>query len=213
MVRTFRDARQWMQLGTSMFTEAVASLSDADLDESSGLPEWTRRTLVSHVAANADAIGNLVHWAATGDETPMYATPDERAAGIERGSRLPARELRAWLLSSAERLNHAMDALDEARWAHSVVTAQGRTVPATELPWMRSREVMVHTVDLAAGTGFADLPAEFLVALQLDIVTKRGEVAQATGSLADVTAWLAGRRYVDVVSPTGAPLAPLEPWL
>ena len=32
--------------------------------------------------------------------------------------------------------------------AAEVVTAQGRTVPATEIPWLRAREVYVHVVDL-----------------------------------------------------------------
>jgi maleylpyruvate isomerase len=47
------------------------------------LPEWTRQHLVAHVAATADALGNLVRWAATDQRMPMYATPEERAALAE----------------------------------------------------------------------------------------------------------------------------------
>ena len=50
-----------------------------------------------------------------------------------------------------------------------MVTAQGRTVAATEIPWMRTREVAVHAVDLAAGVDFEDLPEELCLALITDI--------------------------------------------
>ena len=51
-----------------------------------------------------------------------------------------------------------MDALPSEQWEAEVVTAQGRTVPASETPWMRAREVMVHAVDLGTGVTF-DRPA------------------------------------------------------
>jgi maleylpyruvate isomerase len=85
MARTFEDAREWMSRGFELFSGAALRLGEAEMNEPSLLPGWTRRHVVSHVAANADALSNLVHWAATGEPTPMYASPDERAAGIERG--------------------------------------------------------------------------------------------------------------------------------
>lgn len=54
-------------------------------------------------------------------------------------------------------------------WQAEVVTAQGRAVPAAETPWMRSREMLVHAVDLGTGLAFADLPDAFLAALRADI--------------------------------------------
>jgi maleylpyruvate isomerase len=131
--------------------------------------------VAAHVAANADALGNLVQWAATGTPTPMYASAEERAAGITEGSRQPGSRLLDWLRLSANALEEAMDRLDETQWNAKVVTAQGRTVPATEIPWMRAREVCVHAVDLDNGVTFADLPADFLAALCDDIVAKRGD--------------------------------------
>lgn len=74
MSRTFEDARRWAQLGTALFVQA-ADLGDTGMDAPSTLPGWTRKHLVAHIAANADALGNLVHWAATGDRTPMYSSP------------------------------------------------------------------------------------------------------------------------------------------
>ncbi|NDZ80207.1 maleylpyruvate isomerase family mycothiol-dependent enzyme [Streptomyces sp. SID10853] len=235
MPRTFDDARSWAQLGTGLFIRA-ADLHDAGLDGPSTLPGWTRKHLVAHIAANADALGNLVHWAATGEHTPMYASPEERAAGIERGAVLPAGELTAWLRRSATGLAASMSALSDEQWQSPVVTAQGRTVPATELPWMRSREVCVHAIDLGTGPTFADLPAGFLAALCDDVAAKRakdggpalileaagtgarwelpgeGEPTVLTGALHDITAYLTGREHA-LTAPGGGPAPALTRWL
>ena len=96
----------WAHEGTKLFLDAVA-LTTAPTQR---LPGWTRRHLVAHVAANAEALGNLVHWAATGIPTPMYSSPEARAAGIDRGLAMtPGRARRvapalgsdAWLPASA----------------------------------------------------------------------------------------------------------------
>lgn len=215
-MRTPADGRRWMDRGTALFLDIVADLDDADLDADSALPGWTRRHLVAHVAANADAIGNLVQWAATGVERPMYASAQDRVAGIERGAAMPARELVSWLRGSVESLAEAMDRLTAEQWASPVRTAQGRIVPATETPWMRAREVCVHAVDLAVAPGqggvtFADLPDDFNRALCDDIRAKRAmaelPTAVADAPLAEVTAWLSGRPH----TLAGAPA--LGPWL
>ncbi|WP_328869574.1 maleylpyruvate isomerase family mycothiol-dependent enzyme [Streptomyces sp. NBC_00287] len=220
MTRTLDDARRWARLGTELFLKA------ADLDGDSALPGWSRRHVVAHVAANADALGNLVHWAATGEPTPMYSSPEERAAGIEKGARLPEAELLAWLRQSADSLATGMDDLTDGQWRAEVVTAQGRTVQAAELPWMRAREVCVHAVDLANGVSFADLPADFLTALCDDVVAKRaaapgpavslrapgaawelpgnGEAALVTGELPTLAAYLTGREAIPSAPTLGA---------
>jgi len=205
--RSFDDARRWMRDGTKLLLEAVADLGAAELAAPSLLPGWSRAHVVSHVAANADALGNLVHWARTGEETPMYASAEERAAGIERGTQLSAEELLGWLRTGAEALEEAMAALTDVQWQHPVVTAQGRTVPATETPWMRSREVCVHVVDLATGVRFGDLPTDFLEALVAEISAKRELTSLPDGPLPEVAAWLAGRPH----SLSDAP--ELGPWL
>lgn len=230
------DARRWMEHGTQLFLSGVDGLDDVGVAAPSGLPGWSRRHLLAHVAANAEALGNLVHWAETGEETPMYASSDARARGIEEGSQLPAATLLAWPRSSAEKLDAAMGSLSDEQWTQLIVTAQGRTVPATEIPWMRAREVCVHAVDLGTGVTFADLPADFLVALGNDIVGKRGAVPgvalriEATdasvawdlpgadapvgvaGPLADLVAYLSGRAH-DLSTTDGSPVPALPAWL
>jgi maleylpyruvate isomerase len=209
MARSLADARRWMEEGSKLFVDAVTGLPEEEYDAPSILPGWTRRHLLAHVAANADALGNLVHWAASGEETPMYASPEERAAGIERGTRMTAAALTEWLVRSSSALVDSMSRLSERQWQAEVVTAQGRTVPATELPWLRSREILVHAVDLDRGVTFADLPDDFLEALVDDIRAKRKLDASALphGSLPEVAAWLAGRPH------TLADASELGPWL
>jgi maleylpyruvate isomerase len=229
------DARRWTRDGTTLFL-AEADLDEAALGAPSALPGWTRRHLLAHVAANAGALGNLVHWAATGEPTPMYSSPDARAAGIERGALLPADELGAWLRRSAQTLDDAMTALSDEQWQAPVLTAQGRTVPATEVPWLRAREVYVHGVDLATGLSFGDLPGGFLTALCGDVIAKRGtgpgpamllqavdsggqwelpgrdEVVRLAGPLAEITAYLTGRAH-KLTTAGGEPAPVLGPWL
>ncbi|MFA3872567.1 maleylpyruvate isomerase family mycothiol-dependent enzyme [Streptomyces sp. MMCC 100] len=205
--RTPADARAWADIGTRLLLDAVADLDEAAFAAPSALPDWTRKHLVAHVAANADALGNLVHWAATGEPTPMYASPGERAAGIARGPSLSAGELRSWLTGSAEQLAAALGRLTGEQWQHEVVTAQGRTVPATELAWMRAREVCVHAVDLSTGLTFADLPDGFLAALADEIRDRRRLTELPDGPLPEVTAWLAGRPHSLADAPR------LGPWL
>lgn len=236
MSRTPTDARRWMDQGTDLLLAAVARLGHDDLDAPTLLVDWNRRQLLAHVAANAEAVGNLVDWAATGVENPMYASPQSRAEGIEQGARREAGDLLAWVASSAATLATAMDALDGAQWQHEVVTAQGSTVPATEVPWMRSREVAVHAVDLAVGTTFDDLPADFLAALCDDVVGKRngapavavrlvatdtegawelrgpGAPVTVEAPLADLTAYLTGRPVALTTADGGAAPA-LPAWL
>ena len=222
--------------GSRLFLGSVARLDDASLSGSTGLPGWTGREVVAHVAANAAALMNLTHWAATGVETPMYSSPEQRTSDIESGARLLPSELREWVRRSADELAASLSDLSDIQWTQQVRTAQGRLVPASEIPWMRAREVMVHAVDLDPGRSFAELPHPFLLALIDDIVVRRGsfadhpallitvngggtwtigETADATkveGSAAEVAAYLAGRPGADVTTAIGIPPS-IPPWL
>jgi len=236
MTRTLADSRRWMRDGTELLLLSVATLDHEQLVAQSALPGWARRHLVAHLAANADAVGNLVRWAATGEPTPMYASLEERAAGIEQGSRRAGDELSEWLRSSAEKLEAAMSSLTAKQWRAQVRTAQGRTVEAAEVPWMRAREIWVHAVDLATGISFDDLPADFLTELCTDVIGKRGAGAgpalvlepddrtqrwelpgdgaavRLGGPLAELAAYLTGRPH-RLTAADGGPAPVLSPWL
>lgn len=221
----------WWAAGEEHLASALGRLTDEELDGSSLLPGWTRHRLLAHVARNADALVNLLTWAGTGVETPMYASDDARTAGIDSAAALAPAQLRAEVLASVVRLAAAVDTLPEDAWAHEVRTAQGRTVPATEVPWMRSREVWVHAVDLDAGVGFDEVPEDVAAALVddvfrmwdrrehvPDVVMFAGDRTWGTGALAvsgelpAVLAWVTGRSAGADLTADG-PLPVLPAWL
>jgi maleylpyruvate isomerase len=226
--RTLADNLRWMTQTTVLF-RSEASLSPSRLAEDSLLPGWTRAHVVAHVAANASALLNLCHWAQTGQPSPMYASPSARTDGIEEGSRLSAGELSAWLDRATGQLEETMAKMTASQWQNPVVTNAGRTVPATEIPWMRTRETAVHSVDLGTGVTFGELPAALLTALCDDVVARRGPgtgltlaatdapgtwhlaaegpAVSVSGPLAEVTAYLTGRPHQLEQAPV------LAPWL
>jgi maleylpyruvate isomerase len=207
----------WVQDGTARFHAGLARLPDQALNDPSLLPGWTRRHLIAHVAANADALGRLAYWARTGEERRMYASPAQRAAEIEVGAARPAADLRHWVADSDAQLAEDMARLSAAAWRAPVITAQGRTVPATEIPWLRAREAYVHAVDLDAGLTFADMPGEFLAALLDDVAARRS--AQGTSPALTLTAadtgaaWHVSGTGSGDASPVTAPLPVLAAWL
>ena len=81
--------RGWVGHGTDLLLRTLRTLPDADLDGPSALPGWTRRYLLAHLVANADALRNLAAWARTGVETPMYASPAQRERDIATGAPWP----------------------------------------------------------------------------------------------------------------------------
>lgn len=156
--------------GSAYFEKQLGECSDAELDGATLLPGWTRRDVAAHVGFNAVAIGRLAEWAGTGVPTPMYESVEERNREIERGATLDPAALRALVSGSAARLDAQWRDLPENAWANMVRTIQGREVPASETVWMRTREVWVHAVDLAAGGSFTEIPAEVLERILGDIV-------------------------------------------
>lgn len=194
------STRAWMDTSTELFLKQVTALTDEQFAQPSGLPGWSRAHVVAHVHYNAQALRRLLHWARTGERSPMYHSSEQRNTEIAEGATLPANKLRTLVRESAEALAADCDALPEHCWQHEVVTAQGRTVPASETLWMRTREAAVHTIDLNTGIGFTDLPDELNAALVTDAVAKRC----GKGEAAALAEWLTGRT-------TTAP--GLGPWL
>jgi maleylpyruvate isomerase len=161
----------------------------------------------------------------------MYPSTGAREAQIEETAGLPDDALRAEVLAATERLAGAVLTLPVEAWSAPVRTAQGREVPAAEVPWMRCREVWVHAVDLDAGGSFADIPEDVLAALVDDVFRRwdardqvpdvavfAGDREWGTGALAvagtlpAVTAWLTGRSSGAGLQADG-PLPELAPWL
>ena len=172
-------ALAWWRDGEQALRATVGAIPDAALDQPSRLPGWTRQTLLAHVTRNADALVNLLAWASTGVPTPMYASPAARDAEIRQTAALPATDLRAEFRASQARLAAAMMLLPAAAWRAEVRTAQGRQVPASEVPWMRVREAWVHATDFAGALTFAGIPADVASALAGDIAASYGAAGTA----------------------------------
>ena len=229
---------QWIADGTQRLLEDLGALDDASLDAPSLLPGWNRRYLLSHIANNAGALRNLLHWARTGEERRMYASDEQRAADIAAGASAPAAQLRSLVAASAQALWSDLDDLPLAAWSAQVITAQGLTRYAAEVPWMRVREVYIHAVDLDAGASFADLPPSFLTALLDDISARRsavgtspalalaasdtgttwqvkggGDTTHVEASVATLAEWLSGRPVTGLTDASGAPVPDLPAWL
>lgn len=234
---TATRAPAWMKDGTRLLLETVDRLSDDELDGPTALAGWTRRHLLAHVGSNAQALRRLAAWARTGERSPMYASPEQRAAEIAEGAALDGPRLRAFVTETAAALADDLAALDDDAWRFEVVTAQGRTVPATEIPWMRTREVAVHAVDLGAGVAFDDLPPDVCDALVADVaalrsrrddgpalaltspagdawqVTGRGEPVEVRAASPVLARWLTGRGAGGLLTVDGGPVPALGPWL
>lgn len=158
--------------GTSHYSRHLSLLSPEDYGSASGLEGWDRAHLIAHVAYNAAALCNLMEWAQTGLEHPMYSSSTARNEEIETGATLIPDALRNLHDHTVARLRVAWDETSKDAWAHEVRTAQGRTVPASETLWMRTREVWIHAVDLDTGARFTDIPDVILTTLFEEIPAK-----------------------------------------
>jgi maleylpyruvate isomerase len=228
--------------GGAVFAAAAQEAAGhGGLARPSGLPGWSRAHVVAHVARNADALVNLLNWARTGVQTPMYASREARAAQIEAGAQRPDGDLLADLTAAGARFAAAAAATGGDCWLVPVRTALGQTVPAGTVPWMRTREVWVHAVDLGgavtladvprlvaeelldeAAAGFAgrpDVPAVILRATDttrnwvLGRTASREEV-EVTGETASLAAYALGRPAPGALATgSGQPVPPLPAWL
>lgn len=158
-------ARSWVDWGTDFLLRTAGGLADHELSRPSLVPGWTRRHLLAHVAEHAEALDRLLARARTGVHVARQPSPVERARDVEEGSKLAPVFLRTWVLASAQRLATAFDEVLPRAGAMEVVTDRGRHRRLDALPWLRAREVLLHTVDLDGPVTFDHLPREFLVEL------------------------------------------------
>jgi maleylpyruvate isomerase len=147
---------------TSLLMRTAAALDDDTIRVASVCEGWTRAHVLSHIARNADALGNLVDWAVTGTPRAMYASPDARDADIKAGSTRRSQEIFTDLEDSAARFASAAARLAGAAELAEVEMRGGRIVRGGQLPTLRLMEVVFHHVDLSAGYSFADADPGFV---------------------------------------------------
>jgi maleylpyruvate isomerase len=199
---------------TARLIDAVAALEPPAVREPSLLPGWTRGHLLTHLARGADGMVNLLTWARTGEETPMYVDEESRAKDIEAGAGRPYDALLADLRASTERLDAAMGDLPPQAWAAQVRMRNGSVVPAAVLPGLRLRELHLHHVDLDVGHTCADLPREvagrLLAGLVDGLAGREGIAAVRVHDTVSGATWdlgAADHPELTVSGPTGALLA------
>jgi maleylpyruvate isomerase len=217
----------------------AADLAGRDADwaaQPSGLPKWSRGHVVAHLAGNSDGMLNLVEWARTGVETPMYASADARASEIERRSGFPWPELRGDVLAGAERLTTAISSLDEPVAARTLRLGSGAPVATADLAATRIREIEIHRVDLAAEYQPVDWTEPFVlrtfgqlapffhdkrdVPAGLLRSTDSGRCWEVgakgpdlLGTEADLLAWLLGRPHGPLRTSDNSPLPGAPAWV
>jgi maleylpyruvate isomerase len=229
------DSLGWADEGQQRIDDSVAGLTDGDARAPSRLAGWSRGHVLTHLARNADALVNLLTWARTGVERPMYVSSDQRDADIEAGAGRTADELRADLRESAQRFRDAAAALSGEQWSAPVRTRAGREIAAAEVPWLRVREVWLHAVDLDVGVPLDEIPDEVawrLVEEVAEWMASRVEICveltvigrhnvrlgtgaadgQLSGSAQRIAGWLTGRCDTAGLETTGT-IPELPPWL
>jgi maleylpyruvate isomerase len=227
---------QLIQAATERLLDTLAGLTDAQARQPSSLPGWSRGHLITHVARNADGMCNLLHWARTGQPTPMYREPDGRAADIEAGSGRPAAELTRDVADSARRWDQAARQLTEQDWQADIRRRPAHPLErAINLLDGRLLEVEFHHVDLDLGYRLTDSPPE-VIELALAYChrrygfdqTFRAELAdtgqrlsfpdgtqpslQVLGTAPNLLGWITGRGGQAELSTIGGPLPELPAW-
>jgi maleylpyruvate isomerase len=147
---------------TGLLMRTAAGLDDEAVRGASLCEGWTRAHVLSHIARNADALGNLVTWAVTSTPHAMYDSPEARDADIEAGSTRGTHEIFTDLEDSAARFAAAATGLAGAPEQVEVEMRRGRKVLGGQLPTLRLIEVVIHHVDLDSGYTFADADPGFV---------------------------------------------------
>ncbi|MFF4592834.1 maleylpyruvate isomerase family mycothiol-dependent enzyme [Amycolatopsis sp. NPDC001319] len=194
----------------------IGSIDETAVRAPSALPGWTRAHLLSHLARNADAVGNLLTWAATGVEHPMYGPGTARDDDINAGATRGATEILADVVTSGERLVDLAASLPDHAWTAPVRGRGGQPITGADALTLRLAETTIHLVDLDAGHDFTsacsllgdyvddvvtnminmylgDLPPIRLTDGTHTWTMADGSAGLVTGTPGDLLAWLSGR--------------------
>jgi len=210
-------------------------LSDADLRASSRLPDWTRGHVLSHLARNADALGNLLESARTGEQIYAYQSREQRAADIAAGADRALDVQAADIVAAHEAFRDRASRVTD--WDATVTRMAGDPgIPAWWVPLLRLGEVEIHHLDLDTGYDIAQWPPEwvraFLPYAALDLADRAAvpirlqpddsdapigaedtDALVVAGPASSVLAWMIGRdEGSDLRTTPDGPLPDLGTW-
>lgn len=133
---------------TGMLLATVESLSEDEMRAESLCEGWTRAHVVAHLIGLAGGLGNLVTWAVTGTETPMYSCPEDRDAAIEDLAQLSAAELKQELREATSGFQALAGQLRNTKLATEEVSVPSGPLNAYAIPAVWIGEVLIHHNDL-----------------------------------------------------------------
>ena len=192
---------------TSLLMRTAAGLDDETVQMPSLCEGWSRAHVLSHIARNADALGNLAGWAVTGTPRAMYDSPEARDADIAAGSTRRFKEIFTDLEDSAARFAAAATGLAGAPEQAEVEMRGGRTVLGGRLPTLRLMEVVFHHVDLDAGYTFADADPGFVkraVTIAIERLRAKDQAPSVTLRSHEGDTWSIGDGAQDVTGTNAA---------
>jgi maleylpyruvate isomerase len=186
--------------------DVVGRLTDADVGAPSALNGWTRGHVLAHLARNADSQVGMLEGVARDEIVAQYPGGDaQRDGDIEAGAGRSVADLLDDLETGHRRFLAAAAQLSGDQWNRHTLSRLGE-LPAWVTPWVRWREVEVHSADLglAVIAGKARLSADFVARFfppELDRLPGRlpptesasGAVVDLTGEPAEQLLWLMGR--------------------
>lgn len=157
-------------LGERFYLKTLDQISPKGMADASLLPGWSRTHVAMHVVHNAEGFMRLLEWARTGVENPMYPSREERDREIEESvAHTGGEDAIAIAHEVVEELDEAFAAMGESDWSNRIVSGRGDDIVAAEIPWLRTREVFVHALDLGIGATALDFPAAVVDRLLDDI--------------------------------------------
>jgi maleylpyruvate isomerase len=222
---------------TRRLVRTVDGLTDDELGEPSGLPDWRRAHVVAHLALNAEGLTGVLAGKLEGEPTTMYRSDEARDADIEELAAADPTELRERFLAGTTLVADAIERLPDEYWTESFErTPGGRVIRYAAIPGMRLREVEIHHVDLDAGfspAGWSDAFAATLVTamvkrpasdesfrvLATDLARTwvlgddpGGSGTTVSGPVGDLAWWLTGRPPADTLTSSTGELPPVRAW-
>ncbi len=201
-------------MSTQGLLRSTVEVDEADWQEPSLLPGWSRAHVATHICRNADALRGVIAAARVGDPAPLYASSAAKFNDIERGADRTGLELHVDLDTSAGELANLCDRVED--WMVPVRLLGGE-YPLSVLTLIRLHELSIHHLDLQVGFTWEDVdlvPARWMLQWMLlllrddaslpaiDIVSDAGVTASlgtvgerrtVSGPDAALWAWLTGR--------------------
>ena len=224
-----QDVRKAM---TDVF-RAADQMQEQQLRVASGLPEWNRAQVLSHICGIACAIARQLDFARVGNVVALYdGEAQGRLNDIESRLSMSLVELKQAVADAFCRLDVSLEAMSEGDWSRSVAYRSGTAQDALLAVW---RELVIHHADLRLSYTSADWSEEFCshifdflaervpdgLTLEFHIIGERsgpidvGSGASRvvmSGSRQDLTTWLSGREPMNEIECQDVLLPQLAPW-